>query len=34
LSHEVDAACRAKMSLVTRMLDHLDPQSAWGRITG
>jgi len=34
LRHEVDSACRAKMSLVTRILDHLDPRSAWGRITG
>jgi hypothetical protein len=34
LSHEVDSACRAKMSLVTRVLDHLDPRSAWGRIAG
>ena len=34
LRHEVDAACRARMSVVTRVLDHLDPRSAWGRITG
>lgn len=34
LRGEVDAACRARMSLVTRVLDHLDPRSAWGRITG
>src|SRR6185295_15804779 len=34
LRTEVDAACRARMSLVTRLLDHLDPRSAWGRITG
>jgi transglutaminase-like putative cysteine protease len=34
LRSEVDAACRARMSLVTRLLDHLDPRSAWGRITG
>jgi transglutaminase-like putative cysteine protease len=34
LRSEVDAACRARMSLATRVLDHLDPRSAWGRITG
>jgi transglutaminase-like putative cysteine protease len=34
LRTEVDAACRARMSFVSRMLDHLDPRSAWGRITG
>jgi transglutaminase-like putative cysteine protease len=34
LRSEVDAACRARMSLATRILDHLDPRSAWGRITG
>jgi transglutaminase-like putative cysteine protease len=34
LRSEVDAACRARMSLATRLLDHLDPRSAWGRITG
>ncbi|HEX3089718.1 MAG TPA: transglutaminaseTgpA domain-containing protein [Ilumatobacteraceae bacterium] len=34
LRTEVDAACRARMSLTTRILDHLDPRSAWGRITG
>ncbi len=34
LRSEVDAACRARMSIVTRLLDHLDPRSAWGRITG
>ncbi len=34
LRGEVDAACRARMSLATRLLDHLDPRSAWGRITG
>ncbi|MEO7369896.1 MAG: DUF3488 and transglutaminase-like domain-containing protein [Ilumatobacteraceae bacterium] len=34
LRSEVDAACRARMSLVTRLLDHLDPRSAWGRLTG
>ena len=34
LRSEVDAACRARMSLITRLLDHLDPRSAWGRITG
>ncbi|MEY2453910.1 MAG: hypothetical protein QOD92_3484 [Acidimicrobiaceae bacterium] len=34
LRSEVDAACRARMSLTTRLLDHLDPRSAWGRITG
>ena len=34
LRGEVDAACRARMSLATRMLDHLDPRSALGRITG
>ncbi len=34
LRSEVDAACRARMSFVSRLLDHLDPRSAWGRITG
>lgn len=34
LRGEVDAACRARMSLATRVLDHVDPRSAWGRITG
>ena len=34
LRSEVDAACRARMSMVARLLDHLDPRSAWGRITG
>ena len=34
LRHEVDAACRARMSIITRLLDHLDPRSAWGRISG
>lgn len=34
LRGEVDAACRARMSMMTRLLDHLDPRSAWGRITG
>jgi hypothetical protein len=34
LRGEVDAACRARMSIFTRLLDHLDPRSAWGRITG
>jgi hypothetical protein len=34
LRSEVDAACRARMSLTTRLLDHLDPRSAWGRLTG
>jgi transglutaminase-like putative cysteine protease len=34
LRSEVDAACRARMSVITRLLDHLDPRSAWGRITG
>jgi hypothetical protein len=34
LRSEVDAACRARMSLATRLLDHLDPRSAWGRIAG
>ena len=34
LRGEVDAVCRARMSLATRLLDHLDPRSAWGRITG
>jgi transglutaminase-like putative cysteine protease len=34
LRGEVDAACRARMGLATRLLDHLDPRSAWGRITG
>ncbi|MEY2582258.1 MAG: hypothetical protein QOE09_2107 [Ilumatobacteraceae bacterium] len=34
LRSEVDAACRARMSIITRLLDHLDPRSAWGRIAG
>jgi hypothetical protein len=34
LRSEVDAACRARMSIITRILDHLDPRSAWGRLTG
>ncbi len=34
LRGEVDAACRARMSFVTRLLDHLDPRSARGRISG
>ena len=34
LRGEVDAACRARMSLATRLLDHLDPRSALGRIAG
>jgi hypothetical protein len=34
LRGEVDAACRQRMSLVTRLLDHLDPRSALGRLTG
>ena len=34
LRGEVDAACRARMSLASRLLDHLDPRAAWGRITG
>ncbi len=34
LRGEVDAACRARMSFVTRVLDHFDPRSARGRISG
>jgi hypothetical protein len=34
LRSEVDAACRARMSFASRLLDHLDPRSAWGRIKG
>ena len=34
LRSEVDAACRARMSIITRILDHLDPRSAWRRLTG
>ncbi len=34
LRGEVDAACRARMSPITRLLDHLDPRSALGRLTG
>ena len=34
LRGEVDAVCRARMSLWTRVLDHLDPRSALGRLTG
>ncbi|MEA3185025.1 MAG: hypothetical protein QOJ74_1502 [Ilumatobacteraceae bacterium] len=34
LRGEVDAACRQRMSLVSRLLDHLDPRSALGRLTG
>ncbi|MEP7113140.1 MAG: transglutaminaseTgpA domain-containing protein [Ilumatobacteraceae bacterium] len=34
LRSEVDAACRTRMSLASRVLDHFDPRSAWGRIAG
>ena len=34
LREEVDAACRPRMSWMTRLLDHLDPRSALDRITG
>jgi hypothetical protein len=34
LRGEVDAACRARMSPITRLLDHLDPRSALDRLTG
>ena len=34
LRSEVDAACRARMSVTTRLLDHLDPRSARDRISG
>jgi transglutaminase-like putative cysteine protease len=34
LRSEVDAACRSRMSLATRMLDRFDPRSALGRISG
>jgi transglutaminase-like putative cysteine protease len=34
LRGEVDAACRPRMSIATRLLDRLDPRSAWGRIAG
>jgi hypothetical protein len=34
LSREVDAVCRTRMTLSTRVLDHLDPRSAWRRIAG
>ena len=34
LRGEVDAACRPRMSWMTRLLDHLDPRSALDRITG
>ncbi|HEX2784203.1 MAG TPA: transglutaminase domain-containing protein, partial [Ilumatobacteraceae bacterium] len=34
LRGEVDAACRTRMSWMTRLLDHLDPRSALYRITG
>ena len=34
LRGEVDAACRARMNPITRLLDHLDPRSALGRLTG
>jgi transglutaminase-like putative cysteine protease len=34
LRGEVDSVCRARMSLASRVLDHFDPRSAWGRITG
>lgn len=34
LRGEVDAVCRTRMSLATRVLDHLDPRSALGRLTG
>ena len=34
LRTEVDAVCRTRMSLATRLLDHLDPRSAFRRIAG
>jgi transglutaminase-like putative cysteine protease len=34
LRGEVDAVCRARMTLATRLRDHLDPRSAWRRIAG
>ena len=34
LRGEVDAACRTRMSLATRVLDHVDPRSALGRLSG
>jgi transglutaminase-like putative cysteine protease len=34
LRGEVDAACRTRMSIATRLLDHFDPRSARGRISG
>jgi transglutaminase-like putative cysteine protease len=34
LRSEVDAACRERMTLATRLLDHFDPRSALGRLTG
>jgi transglutaminase-like putative cysteine protease len=34
LRGEIDAACRARMSVLSRVIDHFDPRSAWGRITG
>jgi transglutaminase-like putative cysteine protease len=34
LRSEVDAVCRSRMGVVARMLDQLDPRSAWHRIAG
>jgi transglutaminase-like putative cysteine protease len=34
LRGEVDAVCRARMTLATRLRDHVDPRSAWRRIAG
>ncbi len=34
LRTEVDAVCRSRMGVVARMLDRLDPRSAWHRIAG
>ena len=34
LRREVDAVCRARMGFVTRLLDRVDPRSAWRRIAG
>ncbi|HSB84833.1 MAG TPA: DUF4129 domain-containing protein, partial [Ilumatobacteraceae bacterium] len=34
LRDEIDAVCRTRMSLATRVLEHFDPRSALGRVSG
>jgi hypothetical protein len=34
LRDEIDAVCRARMGLMTRVLDHFDPRAALGRVSG